>query len=174
MVPAKQCRRADRERARLVGGQPNTAKISLNRETLPKFISRVQALRADTPRQWGTMDTARAVRHLIFTFEASLGIKKIEKRLNPVARAVLYFVFFEVFTTWPKGLKGPDYITPPPERDFISEQQELVHLMEQFVVELERNPARIEVNPGLGGLPLSKWSRAHGVHTDHHMRQFGV
>ncbi len=150
------------------------AKIDLNRKTLPRFIERVQLIKADTPRQWGKMDAARAVRHLIYTLELSLGIEKVENRVHPVVGALLYFAFNQVITTWPKGMKGPDYLTPLPKHDFASEKEQLVHLITQFVNELERNPTRIEVNPSLGAITLAKWSRAHGVHMDHHLRQFGV
>jgi hypothetical protein len=46
--------------------------------------------------------------------------------------------------------------------------------MNLFVDELERSPDKTGVNPGLGRIPLTKWSRVHGVHNDHHLRQFGV
>lgn len=151
------------------------ARLNLNRATLPEFEKRVRALLPDSRRLWGKMDAARMVRHLIYTFENSLGIEKVDRRVNPVVRALIFFVFFQLITTWPKGkIKGPDFVTPPPKGDFASEQNELLRLMEQFVGAFEQNPARVEVNPGMGGISLAKWSRVHGVHSDHHLRQFGV
>ena len=121
------------------------------------------------------MDSTRAIRHLIFTFEMSLGIQQIKDTSKPIARDLIYLLFFRWFTNWPKGkIKGPDFVTPPPKGNFESEQAKLLRIMSQFVDELERNPAKTGVNPGLGTITLAKWSRVHGVHNDHHLRQFGV
>lgn len=70
--------------------------------------------------------------------------------------------------------EGTGFFTPPPKGDFASEQGELIRRMNLFVDELERSPDKTGVNPGLGRIPLTKWSRVHGVHNDHHLRQFGV
>ena len=151
------------------------AKLNLDRASLPALAERVRHLSAESPRQWGTLDAARMVRHLIFTLEMSLGVQKIEDKTVPVVRNAVYLVFFCWFTTWPKGkIKGPPFITPEPKGAFAAEQAELLKRMDQFVGDLEREPMRLAVNPGLGPIPLSKWSRVHGVHMDHHLRQFGA
>ena len=151
------------------------ATFDLDRTTLPQFIGRVKALRADTPREWGKMDATRMLRHLNFTADMSLGIEQIKDESKPIVRDLIYLLFFNWFTNWPKGkIKGPDFVTPPPKGDFTFEQNELIGKMTQFVDELERAPAKTSVNPGLGRIPLTKWSRVHGVHNDHHLRQFGV
>ena len=93
---------------------------------------------------------------------------------KPILRNLFYLVFNVWFTNWPKGLKGPPFLTPEPEGSFVEEHALLVTRMEQFVDALEREPGRIAVNPSLGAIPLRTWSRAHGVHCDHHLRQFGV
>jgi len=151
------------------------AKLNLDRATLAEFLRRIGEIQTDTPRRWGKMDATRSFRHLIFTLEMSLGIQQIEDRSKPLLRDLAYLVFFCWMTTWPKGkIKGPSFVTPAPKGDFDSERAELIRLNTQFVAELERNPERTGVNPILGAIPLTKWSRVHGVHTDHHLRQFGV
>ncbi len=151
------------------------ATFDLNRSTLPAFRDRVRAVTAGSERKWGQMDATRMMRHLGFTLEMSLGIARVPDMSKPILRDVFYVVFFQWLTTWPKGrIKGPDFVTPPPKADFSVEQLETLRLMDRFVEEFEREPMRLSVNPGLGPIPLSKWSRVHGVHMDHHMRQFGV
>jgi hypothetical protein len=151
------------------------ATFELNRKTLPQFIGRVQALCADTPRQWGTMDVTRMLRHLNFSADMSLGVEQVEDLSTPIVRDLTYLVLFKWVTKWPKGkMKAPDFVTPPPKGDFAFEQGELIRRLNLFVDELERSPDRTGVNPGLGRIPLTKWSRVHGVHNDHHLRQFGV
>jgi hypothetical protein len=151
------------------------ATYDLDRTTLAFFHQRVSRLTAATARRWGTMDVTRALRHLTFMIEVSLGEQVVPDRTVPVVRDLLYLVFFRWFTTWPKGrFKGPAYTCPPPQGDFEVERAAIVDGMWRFVDLLEREPDRVAVNPGLGPLALTKWSRVHGVHLDHHLRQFGV
>jgi hypothetical protein len=151
------------------------ATYDLDRTTLSFFHERLSRLTAATPRQWGTMDLARALRHLTFTFEMSLGEQVVPDKTIPVVRDLIYLVFFRWFTTWPKGRpKGPAYLCPPAQGEFESERAAVVDRMWRFVDLLEREPDRCAVNPGLGPIALTTWSRVHGVHLDHHLRQFGV
>jgi hypothetical protein len=151
------------------------ATYDFDRTTLSFFHERVSRLTATTPRRWGTMDVCRALRHLTFIFEMSLGEQVVPDKTVPVLRDVLYVVFFRWFTNWPKGkLKGPAYTCPPPQGGFDVERAAVVDRMWRFVDLLEREPDRTALNPGLGPIPLTKWSRVHGVHLDHHLRQFGV
>ena len=151
------------------------ATYDLDRTTLSFFHERVSRLTEGTPRQWGRMDVCRTLRHLTFTFEMSLGEQEVPDKTVPVVRDLVYVVFFRWFTTWPKGrLKGPAYTCPPPQGDFAAERAAVVDRMWRFVDLLEREPDRAAMNPGLGAIPLTKWSRVHGVHLDHHLRQFGV
>jgi len=151
------------------------ATFNLDRQTLDTFNRRVNALSPNTQRLWGKMDVLRMMRHLTFTLDMSLGNVDV-KPVSPVfVRPLIYLVFFNWFTTWPKGrIKGPDFVCPPPEGDFASERDLLLRRMREFVDQLESQPGRVTVNPGLGPCKMTKWSRVHGVHNDHHLRQFGV
>jgi oxepin-CoA hydrolase/3-oxo-5,6-dehydrosuberyl-CoA semialdehyde dehydrogenase len=148
---------------------------NLNREMLPWFIERVAKLRADTPRQWGTMDAARMVQHLIFMTETSLGMHEVPDRSTPIVRKMGWWLVFCLFTTWPKGrYKSFDFQMPAPAGEFPVQQAALIRLMECFVAELEATPERKTLSPLLGMITLKQWSRVHGVHNAHHLRQFGV
>ena len=151
------------------------ATYDLDRTTLAFFHERLSRLTAATPRQWGTMDLPRTLRHLTFTFEMSLGEQVVPDKTIPVVRDLVYLVFFRCFTNWPKGrLKGPAYTCPPAQGGFDAERAAVSDRMWRFVDSLEREPDREALNPGLGHIPLTTWSRVHGVHLDHHLRQFGV
>jgi len=151
------------------------ARMDLNRATLTTFRARVGKVTDATPGRWGQLDATRMMRHLGFTLEMSLGIARVPDTSKPVVRELVYVLFFQWFTNWPKGkIKAPGFVTPPAKADFSVEQLETLRLMDRFVEEFEREPMRLSVNPGLGPIPLSKWSRVHGVHMDHHLRQFGV
>ncbi len=151
------------------------ARLDLNRRTLPEFTRRIGSLSAGSQRRWGKMDATRMLRHLTFTAEMSLGLSHVDPQTPAFARPIIYLVFFKLWTNWPKGkIKAPDAVCPPPMGDFESERRVLSARLNEFVDLLEREPARVATNPGLGPIPISKWSRVHGVHCDHHLRQFGV
>ncbi len=151
------------------------AKINLNRGTLDEFARRIASLQPDSQRRWGKMDAARMLRHLTFTTDMSLGTVDVKPFTAALVRPIIYLVFFNLFTNWPKGrIKAPDFVCPPAQGDFEFERGLLLARMREFVDALERDPARTTVNPGLGPCSMTKWSRVHGVHTDHHLRQFGV
>ncbi len=146
-----------------------------DRSTLPAFTDRLARLTAESPRQWGEMDVDRTLRHLIFSFEMSLGEQDVEDKSVPIFRDLIFVLFFRLFTNWPKAkIKGPEISFPPPEEDFGAARETLKAKMRRFADELERRPDQRQVNPTLGPIPLTRWSRLHGLHTDHHLRQFGV
>jgi hypothetical protein len=142
---------------------PSMATYDLDRTTLAFFHERLSRLTAASPRQWGAMDVARMLRHLTFSFEMSLGEQVVPDKTIPVVRELIFLLFFRWFTTW-----------PAPEGPFDQERAAMVDRMWRFVDALEREPDKAAINPGLGAIPLAKWSRVHGVHLDHHLRQFGV
>ena len=149
--------------------------MELNAESLSTFSDRLRAIQEDTQRQWGKMDVARMMRHLRFTFDMSLGVEDVPDKSIPVIRNILWILSFRVFTNWPKGkLKGPDFVTPPAEHDFEKERNLVLEKMQQFVDAAAQDPERIALNPFMGQLPLRKWQRLHGLHTHHHLKQFGV
>lgn len=147
----------------------------LNQSTLPYFQEKIGALRADTPAKWGELDVTRMVRHLRQAVEASLGEVDVPDESTAVLRNVAYVLAFGLMTTWPKGrIKAPDYWTPPAEHDFDRERQLLLEALDRYVQTAAAEPDREGINPLLGSIPLRKWSRVHGIHFNHHFRQFGL
>lgn len=149
--------------------------VLLTRESLPRYRERIARITADTPRQWGTMDARRMMAHLTRSIELSLGEQKAPDNSTLLSRTLLRWLFFHVLTNWPKGkIKAPEYFSPEPEGDFAAEQARLLEALERFVAAAEAQPQRREVSELLGPTTLATWRRVHGVHMDHHLRQFGA
>ena len=147
----------------------------LNRENLPIYEQRFQGLQPDSERFFGTMDTIQMLRHMRNFVEVSLGLVVVDDNSKLVWRHILYFLSVHVVTTWPGGrLKQPDFWTPPPEHDFDEERRLLIARLLQFVEKLESEPSTVAVCLDLGPMAMKRWSRVHGVHFNHHFRQFGV
>jgi len=151
------------------------AKLNLDRENLPYHRECFSRLAADTKPAWGKLTPDRLCAHLVYFMGLSLGDEGELKAVIPrPLQPVMRWLFFEVFTTWPKGIKSPDFMAPPAQAAFEAEREALFAALERFVDEMEANPDRVTYSPAFGHVPLSYWARLHGVHLHHHYRQFGL
>lgn len=99
----------------------------LNRDTVNDHIERINRLRPDSARRFGTLDARGMIRHLRWTIEASLGEPESVDESVPVVRTIIWILFFNLFTNWPGGkIKGPPFVTPEPEHDFEEERRLLI------------------------------------------------
>tara|TARA_R110001592_G_scaffold36844_3_gene123515 strand:- start:489 stop:947 length:459 start_codon:yes stop_codon:yes gene_type:complete len=151
------------------------AKLDLNRQTAPEFIARLEKITSPSQRKWGVMEPEKLLCHLMRLVEISLGEKEAEKIFLPMPRFVLWIIFFNWFTNWPHGkLHAPDSFFPEPEEELEVCRKNCIDALERFVSRLESHPTQQGLSPLLGSIPLTKWARVHGVHMDHHLRQYGV
>ncbi len=151
------------------------ARLDLNADTSEAFITRINAIRDVSQRQWGSMPPEKLLRHLTLMFEVSLGEREAEKIFVPMPGFLLWILFFNWFTNWPKAkFKGPAAFFPDPEGDLAAEKATCIAGLRRFVETLAASPEQTGYSPLLGHIPLSKWARVHGVHMDHHLRQYGV
>ena len=115
------------------------------------------------------------LRHLRGAIELSLGELELPDQSTFFSRNVLRHIIFQPWMPWPKGkIKVPDALTPTQVGECAEEHQNLAEAMRRFVVEAEREPARIGRHMMFGPMTLKEWQRAHGRHFEHHFQQFGV
>lgn len=151
------------------------ARIDLDRTTLADFQSRIARLGPEAHRQWGTMTAAQMLAHLRIIFEISLEEREAEDESRPWLLPLIWLVIFVWWTNWPKGrIKASPQFLDSEASDFEAEREQVLNAMDRFVNQAERYPERKVLEPMLGRVSLSKWRRIHGVHTDYHLRQFGV
>lgn len=151
------------------------AKLDLNESTAATFEERIGKIVDESQRQWGVMSPDKVLRHLTFMFELSLGEREAEKLFMPMPKAAMWYLFFEWFTNWPKGkFKAPATFFPEPGGDLEAERAACLAGLRRFVERLKSHPEQTGFSPLLGHIPLRKWARVHGVHMDHHLRQYGV
>ena len=149
--------------------------LFLNEQALPRFIRRIESLQPDSPRLWGSMTAPQMLAHLRRAFELWLGDIRVPEQGNFLTRTVLRWIVFHSGLPWPKGkIKAPPVFFPDKIDDFETERSRTLHIMKRFVDTVKRQPDRIHINPVFGRLPFSYLPRMAGMHTDHHLRQFGV
>ncbi|MBI1389012.1 MAG: DUF1569 domain-containing protein [bacterium] len=150
------------------------AKPALTRENWPLFRQRFDRINADSVPQWGTLTPARLMKHLQVAIESSLGRVKIKDQSTWFSRNVIKPLIVNVFTNWPKGVKAPDILFPDAENDFDAERGRLYALVDEYFAEVDRDPLRITHHPFFGPMTMRYGQRLHGLHFNHHLRQYGV
>jgi hypothetical protein len=163
---------------RLTAAEPSSEAMKpqpLTSATVADIHGRVAKLRPDSVRKWGKLEPVGMVCHMARVMEISLGDHPVEDRSNFITRSRLVRWLVLETLPWPKGrIKAPSFFTPAPEGELEDELKALLAAMERFAREMEANPDRRVTHPVFGPLTLRYWGVLHGLHFDHHCRQFGV
>jgi hypothetical protein len=137
------------------------------------ILQRLDALRADSPRQWGKMNPAQMVTHCARALETGAGERPMKQKL--IGRILMPFFRKSILGEKPFSRNGP---TDPSfvvsdEREFSTERQKLVDLIGRFVV---RGPAAAatQTHAFFGRMTGEEWGETMYKHIDHHLQQFGV
>ena len=139
------------------------------------LLRRLRALRPDSPRRWGRMTAHQMVCHLRDTFLMDTDAKPVRPIGGPWRQRAMRSVALYVPVRWPRGMPTLAEVdqerqgTPPAGFD-----EDLEALLD--VVARARTPGcfRGRRHPALGPLTEAEWHRWAWLHTDHHLRQFGL
>jgi hypothetical protein len=137
---------------------------------------RLSRLQPDTRALWGRMTSSQMVCHLNDSFLACLGEKEVSPATGLLQRTVMKWFALNVPIPWPKGLKTRPEVeqgaggTAP--TDFSRDRDELFRTIERFCCP---DPALgSHPHPFFGLMSTQEWLRWAYLHTDHHLRQFGL
>ena len=141
-----------------------------------EILARIQNVRHDMPRRWGKMNAPQMVCHLNDAFLTVMGDRKADVIPNYRARGFVKWFALNMPMKWPQGVPTVPEIdafiggTAPAE--FAGDVQTLVGLVERFT----KLPRDFEFRPHPIFLEMteSQWMRWGYLHTDHHLRQFGL
>lgn len=146
----------------------------LTAENKDYFVERINQLKPDSERRFGTMDANQMMRHMRNALETSMGEVEMPGKGIPVVGKLVYFTITHLMTTWPGGkIKAPDYWSPPADREFEEERKALLAAVDRFT-EHYASGKPTAPHPMLGKLKPAQWARLNGLHFQHHFRQFGV
>ncbi len=137
--------------------------------TRAEITERIQALRPESPRQWGKMSVDQMVWHVNQGLLQSLGQLQCAPKPVPLRFITKPLVFA---MPWPKGAPTfPEFVAVS-ERDFGREQGRCLQLVDDF----GRRDLRSSwpTHMAFGPLRGEEWSRLMYKHMDHHLRQFGA
>jgi Protein of unknown function (DUF1569) len=139
-------------------------------------LERLARLQADSHAIWGRMTAPQMICHLNDSFLACLGEKEVSLATGFIQRTFMKWFALNVPLSWPKGVptrpeveQGVGGACPI---DFLSDRAGLVNTITRFCApdpELGRHP-----HPIFGLMSKAEWMRWAYLHTDHHLRQFGL
>ena len=137
------------------------------------ILDRLEALRPDSPRQWGKMDVAQMLTHCARSMEVATGDKPrrqalIGKLLGPLVRK-------KILGDQPLSHNSPTDPTFVVKEacDFDRERQRLRGLVDRFA-DLGSAHAGQVIHSFLGRMSGEEWDCLMHKHLDHHLRQFGA
>lgn len=136
--------------------------------------ARLQTLRPDSQRQWGTMKVAQAVGHCAIGLEMAVGDSRpkrmfIGRIIGPLIKRLAIRNDDPIRRNSPTA---PDLVVAD-ERELDHERQRLSTLIDRFAA---AGPAGCTTYPHafFGRMTPQEWSVLAYKHLDHHLRQFGA
>jgi Protein of unknown function (DUF1569) len=140
-----------------------------------ELFQRLKLLRPDSTRRWGKMTAHQAVCHLSDACRMAMGERVVSDASGFAQRTIIKWVALYAPLTWP-----PNIVTRPEVDQLASGTKPLefaadVAQLEALLATLAaRRGVRWPAHPIFGSMSETSWLRWGYLHTDHHLRQFGV
>jgi hypothetical protein len=133
-----------------------------------EVMVRINSLRRDSERQWGTMDVAQMLAHCAAQLQFALGENTSKLQYNaPIRWMIRQTIGFRI--PWPKNLPTAPEMTITDPRDLDIEKAKLIDTINRFYEMHVWHP-----HPIFGEMTKMEWGLIAYKHLDHHLRQFGV
>jgi len=146
-------------------------------EDKEEILRRLQALRPDSVRRFGSMSSHQAVCHLSDSFRAVMGRMPVSAASTPLTKTVIKWIALYAPLRWPPGYRTR------PELDQVAGGGTAPSAFDRDVLDLAALVEEVtaadrsftwEAHPVFGSMSQSDWMRWAYLHMDHHLRQFGA
>lgn len=141
-------------------------------ETRRELMTRARRLTPAHQAQWGKFTVDRMLAHMVDAFRMGMGEIEVRQRKIPFFGTWPFNVLFIRLVGMPKNAPTVREIIERPPLSIDAELLELEAAMERFAAQRERR--EWPRHPAFGKLSRKSWGVLGYVHTDHHLRQFGV
>ena len=140
---------------------------------LSKLVDRLEALRPDTPRRWGTLTPGEMLCHLA---DATASVLDQSSSEPGPRHPFLKLVGLRLPLAWPRGLPTPAAVDPKEAGtkpgDFDADRRRAIDGLRMFATAPDESLA--SSHGAFGPMTPGDWHRWAYRHTDHHLRQFGL
>ena len=130
---------------------------------------RIEALRPDTPRQWGKMTIDQMLWHVNVSMREAVGEYKPQLKPLPIPKAVLRWAVINM--PWGRGARTREDMYAVSTHDFNVQKAETLALVDRIVS--RPLDADWPESASMGAMKGKHWSQLTAKHLDHHLRQFG-
>ena len=141
-----------------------------------EILRRLKTVRPECTRKWGRMSSHQMVCHLSDSFRMATHQRAASPATGILQSTVMKWVALYAPLPWPAGIPTRPEVdqeaggTPP--GDFAADLAELESLVE--TVATPASDYRWPAHPIFGPMSEAAWLRWAYLHTDHHLRQFGL
>ena len=132
--------------------------------------ARLDALRPDSPRRWGSMTSDQMLWHVNQFLEAALGEGTMQPQKSSMPLPLMRFML--LYMPWPKSARTAKDAVASGEHDFEVERSRCKTLIEKFAS--RPLDGAWPVDPSFGSVTGKFASRLQAKHLDHHFRQFNA
>ena len=140
------------------------------------LVARLRALRADSPRKWGTLTVDQMFWHLTQGLLMTMGKLDLSKEKSPFPFPLPAFLarFMVLEMPWPHGVPTMKITLPAQQAkyDLEAERARTLATIEEFVAR-PLNEAWPH-HPVLGDMTGEQYSRLQAKHINHHLVQFSA
>jgi len=141
-----------------------------------ELVQRLRRTRPDSSRRWGRMTVHQMVCHLSDSFRMALGQKRVSGASSFVHRTLIKWLALYSPIRWRAGIVTRPEVdqevggTKP--LDFAADLKEAQTLL--TIVASQAGNTGWPDHPVFGPMSEGDWMRWAYLHTDHHLRQFGL
>ncbi len=149
---------------------------TFDREFIEATTQRLDKLTPDSEPLWGKMSPAQMMGHLNMSIIYSLGnLPAFPDASTWPSRNIIAPLILNGILKFPKNIVPPRAEgAPPPPPPPEGTQEMLINAMGMYLTALEAGTVKDVAHPVFGAIGPKGWAKMHVVHTDHHLRQFGV
>jgi uncharacterized protein DUF1569 len=141
-----------------------------------EIVRRLKMVRPECRRKWGRMSAHQMVCHLSDSFRMAMRQKTTSPATGVLQATLIKWIALYGPLPWPAGVPTRPEVdqevggTPP--GDFAADLAELEMLLESVTTPV--SDFRWPAHPIFGPMSEAAWLRWAYLHTDHHLRQFGL
>jgi uncharacterized protein DUF1569 len=162
----------------IFGAKMRTRRMNtLSREECKaELVRRLRTLRVDSERGWGRMTAHQMVCHLADACRMALGQQPVSDASTLLTRTIVKVLALYLPLQWRPGIvtrpEIDQYVGGTKPVDFTSDVERVEALLNTIAARGTGGPW--PMHPVFGRMSHAEWLRWAYLHTDHHLRQFGV
>jgi len=139
-----------------------------------EILSRIDKLSDGSERKWGKMELGQMLSHCQYPLKIALGKHNPNNKPNPMLKLMGKLFRKSLYNDkpWRQGLPTAKALKVTEDKDFLTEKEKLVVLIDAF--HQEKNRENWDPHPVFGSFTPEQWGQMQYKHLDHHLRQFGV